>query len=244
MRRLLLQLTRSKVPRDIDLDYDDILLRYSSYYGRLDSPLRKVFRRRLYHLLHTIGFSSSQLPEIDREVRAVIGSAIIEITFGLRNYLPATFTQVVVLPHRYMYPGYGEPFLGHVDHKTKTMYFSWHDVKEGYLINDDAVNVALHEMAHILEAESRYQGVFTGFFDHIHWHQWAKLAFHKMHVIRQNGSSFLKSYGGINMSEMFAVSVETFFEQPHDFAEELPEIYDRLVQLLGQDPRRDGNPLL
>jgi Mlc titration factor MtfA (ptsG expression regulator) len=46
------------------------------------------------------------------------------------------------------------------------------------------------------------------------------------------------------MTEMFAVCVETFFEQSDAFKAELPGIYQSLVDLLQQDPSQKSNPLL
>lgn len=242
MRKFIIRYVKRRVPTVIDRDYHIILQHHSSYYVRLDDRHRSIFRLRLFHLLNVLSFTSTHYPTVSREMRVVIGSAIIEITFGLRNYLPLKFVRVEVLPSRYMYPGYGEPFLGHIDYTTGTIYFSWRDVKHGYRRPDDALNVALHEMAHVLEAENRYMYLFDGFFKRVEWNKWARVAFEKMYVIRSGDATFLKSYGGINMKEMFAVCIEAFFEQPQRFAQHLPEIYSAMVDLLRQDPRLEGNP--
>ena len=244
LREFILKIFFRKSPQHIDADYHKILSAHSTYYKNLNTELKKEFRLRLYHLLNVLGFSSAKIPEITREMRAVIGCAIIEITFGLKNYLPDRFTKIIVMPRRYMYPGYGQPFLGHIDYIHETIYFSWQDVKHGYLIPDDAVNVALHEMAHVLEVENSFNALFSNFFSRVSWHDWAEIAFQKMQIIRAKQNYFLKSYGGINMKEMFAVCVETFFEQPKEFKRNLPELYDALVELLRQDPTIKGSPLL
>lgn len=244
MRKYLVKFFYRRVPRDIDLDYHRILLEYSSYYKGLHTPLKEKFRLRLFQLLNILSFSSPKLPQVTREMRAVIGSSIIEITFGMSSYLPVRFTTIIVLPYRYMYPGYGEPFLGHIDYAKRALFFSWNDVKQGYKIPDDAVNVALHEMAHVLEAENRFRPIFDRFFHRVDWIRWAQVAYEKMHRIRAGHNAFLKDYGGLNMTEMFAVCIETFFEKPAAFKETLPEIYQTMTTLLGQDPTRRGNPLL
>lgn len=236
MKIYFLKLFHRKVPRAIDADYHEILMAYSTYYQMLDPLLKEKFRLRLYRLLNVLSFGSMQIRIISREMRVVIGSAIIKITLGLDNYIPTKFTNVVVLPRRYMYPGFGEPFLGHTDHNTNTIFFSWEDVQHGYLVPDDAVNVALHEMAHVLEAENGFHDIFTNFFERFEWVQWAQLAAEKMEIIRQGQNLFLKNYGGHNMMEMFAVCIEAFFEQPIAFKTYLPEIYATMVDLLKQDP--------
>lgn len=235
MRAIIIKFTKRKVPGLIASDYHKILTNHSTYYNLLDAPNKAKFILRLYQLLNIVSFGSPEIPVITREMRAVIGSAIIEITFGLNRYLPTRFTNIQVMPRRYMYPGYGEPFLGHIDYTNNQIYFSWQDVKEGFLIPDDAVNVALHEMAHVLEAENGFNELFTNFFSRFDWKEWAELAFNKMQVIRAGQNRFLKDYGGISMTEMFAVCIEAFFEQPQEFRKNLPQIYTTMVELLNQD---------
>lgn len=232
-----------QIPRSIDAEYDRILRYYSSYYQGLAVGWQRNFRYRLYRLLSTVAFESPA-GRVGREARVVIGSAIIQITFGLEHYLPRMFRRVVVMPQRYMYPGYGQPFLGHTDKRAGKVYFSWPDVKHGYLVPNDAVNVALHEMAHVLDNESTYNPIYAKFFARIDWDTWARTAFRKMETIRAGQHEFLKSYGGINMAEMFAVCVETFFEQPAEFRAALPELYATVRSLLKQDPLVADHPPL
>lgn len=236
MRALIIKITKRRVPSIIDRDYHNILTKHSTYYNYLSDNDRKKFRLRLFQLLNVMAFSSPEFPVVTREMRVVIGSSIIEITFGLDRYLPLRFTNVVVMSREYMYPGYGEPFLGHIEYSKNMLYFSWRDVKNGFLIPDDAINVALHEMAHVLEAENNFNYLYTGFFNEFDWQRWAEVAATKMEAIRRGENNFLKSYGGINMTEMFAVCVEAFFEQPEEFQKELPKIYNTMVVLLNQDP--------
>jgi len=235
IRTIIVRLIKRSVPRGIDQEYHQILTDHSTYYRYLEDAEKSRFRLRLFKLLNVMAFGSAKMGQVTREMRVVIGSAIIEITFGLRNYLPTRFTTVEVLPYRYMYPGYGEPFLGHIDFNQNKIYFSWDDVQKGYLVPDDAVNVALHEMAHVLEAENGINAIFSNFFDRVEWNEWAQQAFNKMHIIRNNRNKFLKNYGGINMTEMFAVCIEAFFEQPQEFRQALPVIYQKMVGLLNQD---------
>ena len=48
--------------------------------------------------------------------------------------------------------------------------------------------------------------------------------------------NLLGDYAAINYHEFWAVSVETFFESPQRFKQELPDLYHAMVQLLDQDP--------
>ena len=104
------------------------------------------------------------------------------------------------------------------------------------------MNVALHEMAHCLEKENQMRIVFQQFFNHDDWIKWAESAALKLEDIRQNKNVLINSYGGKNMQEMFAVCVETFFEKPEEFKSHLPILYQRMCDLLQQDPTMKENP--
>ncbi len=244
MRELLIKYWYKKFPPEIPSDYHRILNAYSHYYQNLNEKNQSKFRYRLFILLKLIRFIPKDLPHVTTEMKVVIGSAIIQITFGLNYFLLKHFNTIYVVPRPYRFPGYKDLFLGHVDFKYKVIVFSWQDVKNGYFIPNDAVNVALHEMAHCLEKENKFRQLFHNFFDEEKWNDWAEEASQKMETIRQGENNFIKSYGGKNMQEMFAVCIETFFEKPKEFKTYLPKLYDTMTNLLNQDPTISENPVL
>lgn len=244
MRELIIKYWYKKFPPQIPNHYHRTLNAYSEYYQYLTSENKKRFLKRLYILLRFIRFIPKGLPHVTEEMKVVIGSAIIQITFGLDNYLVSRFNTIYVVPRAYRFRDYKEPFLGHVDFASEIVCFSWQDVKTGFFIADDAVNVALHEMAHCLEKENTFRQIFNTFFDSKKWNIWAERAYKKMQIIRRRENQFLKNYGGQNMHEMFAVCIETFFEKPDEFRHYLPELFDSLRELLNQDPTRRENPIL
>lgn len=244
MIELLIKYWYKKFPPQIPAHYHRTLNSYSEYYQHLNPQNKSIFLHRLFILLKFIRFIPKGLPHITDEMRIVIGSAIIQITFGLKEYLFKQFNTIYVVPRAYHFQNYKTPFLGHVDFKHKVVCFSWQDVRTGFFIADDAVNVALHEMAHCLEKENTYRQLFRTFFDSEKWAKWTKRAFEKMEIIRRGENQFMKNYGGKNMHEMFAVCVETFFEKPDEFRYYLPELFNSIRDLLNQDPTIKENPVL
>tara|TARA_B110000046_G_scaffold88676_2_gene96808 strand:+ start:46432 stop:46668 length:237 start_codon:yes stop_codon:yes gene_type:complete len=67
---------------------------------------------------------------------------------------------------------------------------------------------------------------------------------HEMHVITNGKDSIFRTYGAAKLMELFAVSVEVFFEQSRPFTIENPLLFEKLCFLLHQDPRKIGNPRL
>ena len=223
----------------------EILLKYSTYYSNLSHANRQRFEDRLAELLLYLDFSAEGLDgDVTLEMKIVIASAQIQLTFGLENFIPERFSQITVLPRSYFIDTHPRPVVGHVDPRTSQICFSWRDIKFGFSINDDAINVALHEFAHWLEMESRFASFSNGLLCKYDYSDWRRTANHKLIKIRSQENQFLKDYGGKNMIELFAVSVEAFFEQSQAFKSRLPRLYNTLVELLNQDPTQALAPVL
>lgn len=177
-------------------------------------------------------------------MKVIIGSALIQITFGLKLYTFTRFTTIYVVPYGsysiYQY----ENLVGHVDFKAKLITMAWPAVKSGFIIPDDAINVALHEVAHAIQEENKMTKLSSEFFSSYNLKEWEREALKKYAVINAKEHKFLKSYGGTNMLEMFAVCVEAFFEQPTEFKLQLPDLYKAMVGLFKQDPTNADNPLM
>ena len=56
--------------------------------------------------------------------------------------------------------------------------------------------------------------------------------------LQTGNSELLDKYGATDYNEFWAVSVETFFEEPDQFYQKLPELYMAMCELLNQDPKQ------
>ena len=219
----------------------DVLSRYSYYYRRLNADNRDRFEHRLAELLLHLQFTANGSEDVPLPMKIVIGSAQIQLTLGLEQYLPVNYDQIIVMRSAYRVPEYDKQLAGHVDPNHSTIYLSLQHVRHGFLIHDDATNVALHEFAHWLDLENKI--LEHEYLCQVEYSQWRQHAHKKLLKVRKRENSFLKNYSGTNMLEMFAVSVEAFFEQSQLFQEKIPELYQSLAELLNQDPTNGADPL-
>lgn len=229
---------------NIPLYYDQIVSNYNSYYLALNGELKEKFLHRIYFSSKFIEFKPVDFEEVSEEMKIIITSALIQITFGLDNYILNKFSTLYVVPTIYYNFGSYKNLLGHVDFDEKCIVISWPSVQEGFIIPDDATNVALHELAHAIQEENRIRTMGNKFFSTYKMETWEKEGVKKLAVIQAEKNTFLKNYGGKNMLELFAVSIEAFFERPVDFKEKLPKLFKKLSVLLNQDPTRGENPIL
>ena len=221
-----------------EIQYDHWLSRYNPYYNSLSDDLKKRF------LLRTIQFRLSKelryhyLQEEDY-MSVVISGAAVQLTFGLRNFLIAYFTVINVIKKEYKVPGVEEIFEGHV--RNHSINLSWSNFIEGYEDYTDSENVGLHELAHAVSfdflygyQENRNAAFSSRFKEYIHQ---AGPVFKEL---RQGKNDVFDDYGRLNVEEFWAVSVETFFENPQEFRLKMPGFYDAVCNVLNQDPLLPG----
>ena len=228
--------------KTIPIQYHNYLSYYNDYYNNLNPQLQETFRIRTFIALKFMTFKPVQFQTVTEEMKVVIASALIQITFGLDKYILRRFKTIIVVPNTYSYKQF-DALLGHLDRSNDTMALSWPAVVDGFIIPDDAHNVALHELAHALQQENHDRLFFTDFFDAVNVENWNQQGVTELWKIRRNKHSYLRDYAGQNMMELFAVCMECFFEQPQLFSSRVPGLYLIMTKLLKQDPLNPKNPV-
>ncbi len=225
------------------ISYDHYLKKYSQYYRDLHPDLQENFKQRTYIASKLLNFKPVKFTIVTEEMKILITSALIQITFGLDNYVLRRFKTILVVPNTYSFKQY-DALLGHVDFDKNKIVMSWPSVQEGFIIPDDAFNVALHELAHALQAEKSKSLIFSNFFSAFKMNRWEDEGLKELYKIRQKRHPFLSDYAGINMKELFATCMECFFEQPKEFKLKVPRLYHLMTDLLKQDPTEKEDPLI
>jgi MtfA peptidase len=122
-------------------------------------------------------------------------------------------------------------------HRLGAIALSWNHVKHGLVAANDGHDVALHELAHVLDvSDGDFDG--TPELDRpADVHAWAR-AFTDayLRVKGQKAGHVLRAYAGTHEAEMFAVATEVFFEKPRQLKKKEPALYATLVKFYGHDP--------
>lgn len=213
--------------------YESLVSRNLRYFHCLDSRQQEdfLFRTFLFHhskKFHYVGISARP------EMPILISAVAAQLTLGLNTFMLEYFRNIYVLEHDYHYGFYSLPFMGHVDQSG--IYLSWDNFVQGISDNIECSNVGLHEMAHALtyvnfitktEEDPHFCKEFKNF------SRTARPIFQEMQKGRK---TLLGEYAATNYHEFWAVSVETFFENPYGVKHQLPELYRAMATLLNQDP--------
>lgn len=238
---------RVRTPRDpkekaaADQRYDQWLSQYNPYYNALPGEHKKRFLERVHAFMDAKQFCFHAMVKEDY-IPVLISGAAIQLTYGLRNYLMDYFDVIHIMRKEYVLNIDRETYYGHVS--KNGIHISWSRFLEGYQDYTDAINVGIHEMAHALQFDSS-----LGNEDDHDRHFKARLQEFSeegrpvFRAMRQGMSHLLDDYASLNFDEFWAVSVETFFENPVEFREKLPHLYQELCTLLNQDPAEPGKIL-
>ncbi|MFN8291122.1 MAG: zinc-dependent peptidase [Chitinophagaceae bacterium] len=221
-----------------EMQYDGWLKKYNPYYASLDAQQQKKFIYRVQKFMATKEFRFHSMVE-EEYIPVLISGAAVQLTFGLRNYLLDYFDVIHVVRKEYILDIDKETYYGHVS--KNGIYISWNRFLEGYSDYKDSVNVGLHEMAHALQFDA-----FLGMEDSNdrmikeRFNEFSEEGKPVFRSMRMGGSHLLDDYAMTNFDEFWAVSVETFFENPAEFKVKLPQLYNEIRLLLNQDPEVPG----
>ena len=169
------------------------------------------------------------------QMRIIISSAFIQITFGLRKHRLRDFESIRVVARAYSYLWNEEFYHGDVNLSLSRITLAWPAVAKGFNIPDDSMNLCIHEFSHCLALQERVS-IFYSFFNPVSWSYFKDIAHENLVRVKAGESKVLRKYGGTNWMEFFSVAMETFFENPKKMALHEPKIYQVLVRLLNQDP--------
>lgn len=209
--------------------YHQVLTKYVDYYRKLNRPDRKKFIDRLHELIEQMQFQGRDGQEINLKVCALTCAPLIQITMGLETYTFNQFHTIVVYPRQF----YSNTQMAYVKggvSRGDAIFFSFEDLLKGFEIPNDSINLGLHEMAHAVHIEY-FDEEFEEKFPH-----WENVAQQEILKMRGQMDPLLRRYAEQNKHELFAVCIETFFEEPNEMKLKSPRLYDAMVHLLNQQP--------
>jgi len=215
-------------------DYHKILCKSNPYYNGLGTASQERFIKRTIFFMEAKDFEYVGLQETV-EIPLLISATAIQLTFGLEHYMLNYFQKIYVMRENYHYGLSPTPFEGHVNENG--IYLSWNNFIREYGEYTDGENVGLHEMAHALgyvNFTAGGDGVDDTFKQK--FYEFSPIARPIFSRMQKGETNMLNKYAATNYEEFWAVCIESFFERPFPFREQLPTLYFALCKLLNQDP--------
>ncbi|MGR6088811.1 MAG: zinc-dependent peptidase [Arcticibacter sp.] len=214
-------------------------LEKNSFYNSLDEPGKLKMLQRCIRFASQKRFIGSKDFTVTGEMVVAISATAVRLTFGLERYDLPRYHTIRIFPTSFFSPFHKRELKGGASIKG-VLFFSWADFVQGESIENDRINLGLHEMAHALRLELRYgKGADRRVADY--FDSWFSVAFDEFQRVHDGHGNYLRDYAGTNPEEFFAVCVEHFFEDAENFSMELPDVYAHLCLLLNLDPLNKEN---
>jgi len=218
-----------------------LLNEYSTYYLNLNAKEKKHFEKRVLMFIALKKFYRFDKTEATDEMKILISAAAVQITFGFSDsYEYEIFRNIAISDKGYVSSQTQKVHQGEANPGKSLIAFSWERFMDGVKSPNHPVNLGLHEFAHALYLNNMKGHQNPHFCSTIgDWHATTQKLM-KEQTIRD----FFRSYAFVDNMELFAVSVEYFFESPKAFRDRLPQLYNVMCRLLNQNPLAKNNGIV
>jgi MtfA peptidase len=218
--------------RSLSPNQSYILHKQFPYFTSLTDKKKRYFEHRVARFIENYQFIGKEEFVITDEVKVLIAATSTMLTFGMRNYLYKIIDKIIVFPTSYLSTVTNEYHKGEFNPRVKAIVFSWEDFIKGFETKEDNLNLGIHEFAHVLN----YHGLKSGDVSAIIFSRMYKKineqVNHPPNKERLIQSNYFRIYAYTNQFEFLAVILEHYFETPHSFEKEFPELYATVSKML------------
>ena len=229
------QILRENEIKEAMQQADTILQSRVGYYRRLSQQGKDRFLARLQVILATKRFYGKEGLKLTPEIEVLTSAAIVQITFGLRSFSLDRFDKIVVYPDVFYNRLLDRNLKGSTS-PLGVLRFSWKHLSHGYEVEDDNINLALHETAHALKIIVDEENSYLDTHLDREMAEFFESGEEVRDAILEGKLKLIRKYASTNEHEFFACCVEYFFESPEHFKANLPHLYQRIASILKQDP--------
>ncbi|MDG2432262.1 MAG: zinc-dependent peptidase [Flavobacterium sp.] len=220
------------IPKRLSSSQMKVLSQEFTFYSKLPEKYQVYFEHRVASFLRHYKIIGMDGFELSDRSRVLIAATYVMLTFGMRRYLITIFKNIIVYPEAYLSRITGEMHKGEFNPGLKIIVFSWADFEEGFQFTNDNLNLGLHEFSHALyfhglKGRDHSSAIFSD--------EYSKLQEYsvKPEVVQKlTESDYFRIYAYTNHAEFFAVVLEHFFETPHSFKREFPDLYTIVKKMI------------
>ncbi|OEK07433.1 hypothetical protein A8C32_18415 [Flavivirga aquatica] len=219
--------------KELNLEQKSILKNQFSFYKRLTKKEKKYFEHRVSLFIEDKEFIGRENVSLTDEVKVLIASTAVMLTFGFRNFYIGFISKIIVYP-KVFYSNTNKAFhKGEFNPGLKTLVLSWEDFKLGFHDDKDNLNLGIHEFTHAIHLNSKDKRDVSSIIFNNSFKELSQLLSTNESLRKELiASDYFRAYAFTNQFEFLAVIIENFIETPNDFKAEFPEIYSKVKQML------------
>lgn len=210
-----------------------ILKQRFSFYKKLNKQQQHYFEHRVASFIKDKDFIGREGLVITDEVKVLVSATAVMLTFGFRDFYIGLINKIFVYPNVFFSNTNKEYHKGEFNPMLRAIVLSWEDFKDGYEINDDNLNLGIHEFAHAIHLNSRKEHDVSSNIFQDSFNELINLLTGNS-VLKQKliTYKYFREYAYSNQYEFIAVIIETFIETPQEFRSQFPEVYIKVKQML------------
>ncbi|WP_231928798.1 zinc-dependent peptidase [Formosa sp. Hel1_31_208] len=215
-------------------DQRSVLKRQFKFYQKLSLTHQSYFEHRVFMVIKNMEFIGKDL-EVTQEMKVMISATLVKLTFGLRDYRIKSVERIIFYPDEFYSQTNKAYHKGEFNLGYKALVFSWKDVLHGYDIEDDNLNLAVHEFTHAIHfyfMRVRHRSTSAAIFLNAYVELTTMLDKNPKLKSKLIKSQFLREYAFTNQFEFLSVVIETFIESPDQFKSQFPQIYMKVKTML------------
>lgn len=210
-----------------------ILEKQFTFYSLLSRKEREIFRHRVATFIDKKNFYGREGLTLKDEVIVLISATAVKLTFGFRDYSIPILKTILVYPEAFYSKINEQLHKGEVNPMLGVLALSWKDFKHGYDIDNDNLNLGVHEFGHAIHLNSFKNNdvsslIFRDGFIAL------KRYLKENETKRQEliSTKYFREYAYTNEYEFAAVLIECFIETPLEFKSKFPMIYKYVKEML------------
>lgn len=210
-----------------------ILKTQFKFYNKLSSRHKRYFEHRVANFINDKDFIGRNGVEISQEMRVLIASTAVMLTFGFRDFYIGLIQKIIIYPEKFFSRTNKKYHKGEFNPKLKALVISWSDFKLGYENSNDNINLGIHEFVHAIHLNSiKERDVSSTIFSDSFKELTQMLFEDKVLRAELTKSKYIRNYAFTNQFEFLAVIIESFIETPNEFKSQFPKVYFEIRQML------------
>ncbi|WP_394747193.1 zinc-dependent peptidase [Spongiimicrobium salis] len=205
------------------------------FYRKLSLAQRNKFKKRIIRFRSRKEIVFNGEVEDKGEIILLISATAVMLTLGHRDYLLDSVKRIIVYPSRYYSIFTRKDHYGEYNAGLKTLVFAADQLREGFKLPNDNINLGAHEFAHALIFNMKGKSFFQGFDFKKGLKKMKKISGDSQFIQKVKDTKYFRAYGQTNLHEFFAVAVENYVETPAVFKKEFPALYSTMKKMLNFD---------
>lgn len=202
------------------------------FYNQLSEKHKKQFQHRIAQFISEKKFVGRNDLIVTEQMKVLIAAVGCMLSFGRKNYSYSLINFILIYPAEFFSTVNNNYHKGEFNPKERALVFSWKHFEEGFAINNDNLNVGIHEFMHAMQLEAKRSRDLDSIRFMKQFQNILKQLTQQEVKDQLNKTTFFRAYAFTNQYEFMAVLAEYFFESPQDFKRIFPKIYNYTKKLL------------